>query len=183
MAGSNQAPGWRAQLANPPRPDALAWLLLSVVLIGIDQWTKWLALTHLEYMQPVPFIEGFWDWTLVYNYGAAFSFLADAGGWQKWFFATLAVVISAAMAVWLRITPRGDWRTALPPALVIAGAIGNLIDRLRLGKVVDFIDWYLGFTDLPHWPAFNIADACIVLGAILLVAFSFRATPDASKGG
>ena len=171
---------WRAQHANPPRPGALAWLALSAVLIVVDQWTKWLALTHLQFATPVPFIDGFWNWMLVYNYGAAFSFLADAGGWQKWIFAGLAVVISAVMTLWLRVTPRGDWRTALPLALVISGALGNLVDRVRLGKVVDFIDWYAGTY---HWPAFNVADACIVGGAIGLVVFSFRATPAAAKGG
>ena len=171
---------WRAQHANPPRPGALAWLALSAVLIVVDQWTKWLALTHLQFATPVPFINGFWNWTLVYNYGAAFSFLADAGGWQKWIFAGLAVVISAVMTLWLRVTPRGDWRTALPLALVISGALGNLVDRVRLGKVVDFIDWYAGTY---HGPAFNVADACIVGGAIGLVVFSFRAAPAAAKGG
>ena len=178
MAGHFAA--WRAQLANPPRPDALAWLALSAVLIALDQWTKWIALERLEFATPVPFIDGFWNWMLVYNYGAAFSFLADAGGWQKWIFAGLAVAISTVMTLWLRLTPRGDWRTALPLSLVIAGALGNLVDRVRLGKVVDFIDWYAGAY---HWPAFNVADACIVGGAIGLVVFSFRAAPAAAKGG
>jgi signal peptidase II len=179
MAANVSNPGWRAQLANPPRPDALVWLALSVLLIGIDQWTKWLALTHLQYQESVPFIAGFWNWTLVYNYGAAFSFLADAGGWQKWIFSGLAVAVSVVMVAWLRMTARRDWRTALPLALVIAGALGNLIDRVRLGKVVDFVDWYVGRY---HWPAFNVADACIVVGAIALVLFSFG-TPDAAKKG
>ncbi|MBW8367614.1 MAG: signal peptidase II [Arenimonas sp.] len=165
-------------MRSPPRPNALAWLWLSLLLIVADQASKWLAITNLEYLRPVPVIDGFWNWTLVHNYGAAFSFLSDAGGWQKWFFSGLAVVISAVMALWLRLTPRADWRNALPLALVIAGAIGNLVDRLRFGYVVDFVDWYLGFTDLPHWPTFNVADSCIVVGAVLLVLFSFKpATP------
>jgi signal peptidase II len=172
--------GFRALLANPPRPDATAWLGLSAVLIAVDQWTKWLALTHLEFGRAVTVVDGFWNWMLVYNYGAAFSFLADAGGWQKWVFAALAVVVSGAMAVWLRVTPRGDWRTALPLALVVAGALGNLVDRVRLGKVVDFVDWYAGSY---HWPAFNVADACIVAGAIGLVVFSFRTPPAGAEGG
>ncbi len=170
----------RHDLAHPPRPNALPWLVLSAVLIGVDQWTKWLALTHLVFAERVPFVDGFWNWTLVYNYGAAFSFLADAGGWQKWFFSGMAVVVAVVMTLWLRATPRRDWTTALPLALVVAGAIGNLIDRLRLGKVVDFVDWYVGNH---HWPAFNVADACIVAGAVLLVLFSFRAPPAAGKGG
>jgi signal peptidase II len=166
-----------------PRPNALSWLGLSVVLIALDQFTKWLAITRLEYLRPVPFIDGFWNWTLVHNYGAAFSFLSDAGGWQRWFFTGLAFVITGVLVAWLARTPRGDWRTALPFALVIAGAIGNVIDRVRFGYVVDFVDWYLGFTDLPHWPAFNVADACIVGGAIGLVLFSFSTAPAAQGKG
>ena len=162
-----------------PRPNALAWLGLSVLLVAIDQWTKAVALASLEYLKPVPFIDGFWNWTLVHNYGAAFSFLSTAGGWQRWFFTVLALVISTGLTVWLARTPRGDWRTALPYALVIAGAIGNVIDRLRFGYVVDFVDWYVGEW---HWPAFNVADACIVAGAIGLVIFSFKEPAAAGKG-
>lgn len=167
-------------LRSPPRPNATAWLWLSLLLIVADQVTKWLAVANLEYLTPVPVIDGFWNWTLVHNYGAAFSFLSDAGGWQKWFFAGLATVVSVAMALWLRLTPRADWRNALPLALVIAGAIGNLIDRVRYGYVVDFIDWYVG---KHHWPAFNVADSAIVVGAVLLVLFSFKPATPAPKAG
>ena len=167
-------------LRSPPRPNATAWLWLSLLLIVADQATKWLAVAHLEYLTPVPVIDGFWNWTLVHNYGAAFSFLSDAGGWQKWFFAGLAAVVSVVMALWLRLTPRADWRNALPLALVIAGAIGNLIDRVRYGYVVDFIDWYVG---KHHWPAFNVADSAIVVGAVLLVLFSFKPATLAPKAG
>lgn len=167
-------------LRSPPRPNATAWLWLSLLLIVADQVTKWLAVANLEYLTPVPVIDGFWNWTLVHNYGAAFSFLSDAGGWQKWFFAGLATVVSLAMALWLRLTPRADWRNALPLALVIAGAIGNLIDRVRYGYVVDFIDWYVG---KHHWPAFNVADSAIVVGAVLLVLFSFKPATPAPKAG
>ena len=163
-----------------PRPNALAWLGLSVLLVAIDQWTKAVALASLEYLKPVPFIDGFWNWTLVHNYGAAFSFLSDAGGWQRWFFTGLAIVISLGLTVWLARTPRGDWRTALPFALVVAGAVGNVIDRIRFGYVVDFVDWYVG---RHHWPAFNVADSAIVVGAVLLVLFSFKAPPAPGKGG
>jgi signal peptidase II len=162
------------------KPNALPWLGLSAVLIAVDQLTKWLAMTRLEYLRPVPVIDGFWNWLLVHNYGAAFSFLSDAGGWQRWFFTALAVLISGVLIGWLARTPRHDWRTALPFALVVAGALGNLVDRVRFGYVVDFVDWYVGSY---HWPAFNVADACIVAGAVLLVAFSFRAAPAAAQGG
>ncbi|MBN8480630.1 MAG: signal peptidase II [Xanthomonadales bacterium] len=152
----------------PPRPNALPWLLLSLVVLIADQVTKHLVLAHLQLHEAIPVIDGLLNWTLAYNEGAAFSFLADAGGWQRWFFTGLAVVVSIVLVVWLARTPRADWRTALPLALVIGGAIGNLIDRLRFGHVVDFIDVYW---NAAHFPAFNIADSAISVGAVILVAF------------
>ena len=151
-----------------PRPNALPWTALSALVIALDQWTKSIALATLPEHQPVPVIKGIWNWYLTYNPGAAFSFLSDAGGWQRYLFSVLAIGISALLVVWLARTPRGDWRQALPFALVIGGAIGNMIDRLRLGKVVDFIQW--------HWqdhyfPAFNLADSAIVGGAIGIALF------------
>jgi signal peptidase II len=145
------------------RRGALPWLALSAVVILLDQATKWWVLEALPEYTAVPVIEGVWNWYRTYNTGAAFSFLADAGGWQTWFFAALALGISTLLAVWLARTPRDDWRTALPFALVIGGAIGNLIDRLVHGHVVDFIQWH--WRD-HYWPAFNIADMAVVGGAI-----------------
>ena len=156
-------------VTRSPRPNALPWLGLSAVLIALDLWTKQLALGHLEPYRPVPVIDGLLNLTLVFNPGAAFSFLADAGGWQKWFFSALAIAIAGVLGFWLSRIHRDDWRQALPFALVIAGALGNLHDRLRYGHVVDFVDVYWREY---HWPAFNVADSCIVVGAALLVAFS-----------
>ncbi|WP_337245150.1 signal peptidase II [Luteimonas sp. gir] len=153
-----------------PVPNALPWLMLSVVVIALDQLTKWWVLTSLPEYTAIPVIEGFWNWYRTYNTGAAFSFLADAGGWQKWFFTILAIVISGVLAVWLAKTPRRDWRTALPFALVIGGALGNVIDRQIHGHVVDFIQWH--WRD-HYWPAFNLADAAIVGGAIGIALFGF----------
>jgi len=153
------------------RPNALVWLTLSVVMIVLDQFSKWLAVAQLQFQQPQAFVPGFWNWTLTHNTGAAFSFLADAGGWQHAFFVTLAVLISGGLAIALKRTARGDWRTALPYALIIAGALGNVIDRLRFGYVVDFVQWYWKSF---HWPVFNLADSCIVVGATLMVLFSLR---------
>ena len=151
-----------------PRPNALVWLLLSVAIIGLDQWSKAWVLSSLPEYQPVVVIEGFWNWFRTYNTGAAFSFLSDAGGWQQFLFAGLAAVICSLLAWWLARTPRADWRTALPFALVIGGAIGNVIDRLVHGHVVDFIQWYIG----DHaWPSFNIADSAIVVGAVGIALF------------
>ena len=160
--------------ANPAasKPHALPWLLLSATIIVLDQWTKSVVMATLTLHRPAQFIAGFWNWTLDYNKGAAFSFLGDAAGWQRWLFAGLAIAVSTGMAIWLARTPRNDWRTALPFALVIGGALGNLIDRIRLGQVIDFIQWYWGDH---YWPTFNVADSSIVAGAIALVLFGISA--------
>ncbi len=152
-----------------PKPNALVWLLVSVLVIGLDQWSKHWVLTSLPEYQPVVVIDGIWNWYRSYNTGAAFSFLADAGGWQKYFFAVLAIGISGVLAFWLSRTARGDWRNALPFSLVIGGALGNLIDRFMHGHVVDFIQWH--WKDAYYYPSFNIADSAIVVGAVALVAF------------
>ena len=151
------------------RSSALSWLLLSALMIGLDQASKWLAVANLQFQQPVSFVPGFWNWTLTHNKGAAFSFLAQAGGWQHGFFIALALLISIALSVGLRRTARSDWRSALPFALIIAGALGNVIDRIRLGYVIDFVQWYWRSF---QWPVFNVADSCIVVGATLMVLFS-----------
>lgn len=165
--------------SNRVEANALPWLGLSVLLIGLDQLTKLWAEATLQFQRPVPVIDGLLNWTLTYNEGAAFSFLSDASGWQRWFFSALAIGISGLLVFWMRRIPRHDWRHALPFALVIAGAIGNLIDRLRLGHVVDFVDVYWGAS---HWPAFNVADSAISIGAVLLILFGvvFHRSPEKS---
>ncbi len=150
------------------KPNALPWLALSAIVIVLDQLTKSWVLSSLPEYQPIPVIEGFWNWYRTYNTGAAFSFLSDAGGWQQYFFIVLAFAICGLLAFWLWRTPRGDWRTALPFALVIGGAIGNVIDRFQHGHVIDFIQWH--WRD-HYWPAFNLADAAIVGGAIGIALF------------
>jgi signal peptidase II len=148
--------------------SGLVWLWLSAAVILLDQLTKAIVIELLEPGIPHAVIPGFLNWTLAYNTGAAFSFLADQEGWQRWFFTVLAVVISAVLARWLARTPRSDWRSALPFALVIGGAIGNLIDRLRIGHVTDFVQVYY-----QQWafPSFNVADSAISVGATLLILF------------
>ncbi len=157
------------------RSNALAWLLLSLLVIVLDQITKQVVLDRLHAGEAHVVIPGLLNWTLAFNTGAAFSFLAGAGGWQRWLFTALAIGVSAVLVAWLARTPRGDWRTALPLALVIGGAIGNLVDRLRFGHVVDFIDVYHRQW---HFPAFNIADSAISVGAVLLIAFSLFASGE-----
>ncbi len=148
------------------KPNALPWLGLSAAIIALDWLSKQWALSALRFREPVEVVAGFWNWTLVHNTGAAFSFLADAGGWQQWLFSGLAVVISGFCAHMLAKTARADWRTALPLALIVGGALGNLIDRVRYGYVVDFVHWY--WRDF-HWPVFNLADSAISVAAVLLV--------------
>lgn len=156
---------------------ALAWLWLSVLVIVLDQLSKFWVLTTLAPGQKVAVIPDFFYWTLAFNTGAAFSFLADSGGWQRWLFTALALAISAVLLVWLKRTRLGDWRTALPLALVLGGALGNVIDRIRLGHVTDFILVYFG-----DWayPAFNVADSAVCVGAVLLIVFSVL-TPNESR--
>ena len=150
------------------RPNALAWLIVSAIVIALDQLTKHIALGALQPYAPHEVIPGLLNWTLAFNTGAAFSFLHDAGGWQRWLFSVLALVVSIVLIVWLRRLPRSDWRTALPLALVIGGALGNLVDRVRLGRVTDFIEVY---HQQWSWPAFNVADSAISVGAVLLIVF------------
>ena len=147
---------------------ALPWFVGAAVVFVVDQATKLWALAALELHRPVEVLP-FFNLTLLHNTGAAFSLLADAGGWQRWLFTLLAIAIAVVVAVWLaRIADRERW-TALALTLILGGAIGNVIDRLRFGYVVDFLDFHAAGW---HWPAFNIADAAITVGAVLLIGLS-----------
>jgi signal peptidase II len=145
------------------------WLLLSLLAIVLDQWTKSIAVAHLVYAQPVP-VMPMLNWTLLHNYGAAFSFLSDAGGWQRYFFTSLASLVSVIFAVWLLRLPKNTLVLAAALSLILGGAIGNLIDRVTLGYVVDFIHVYYNDS---HFPAFNIADSAITLGVVLMLIDTF----------
>ncbi|HEX2595340.1 MAG TPA: signal peptidase II [Luteimonas sp.] len=160
--------------------NALPWLGVSALVIVLDQLSKAWVLATLPEFQPVPVVDGFWNWFRTYNTGAAFSFLSDAGGWQKYVFVMLAIVVSAALARALSRMPRAEWKTALPFALVIGGALGNVIDRLLHGHVVDFIQWYWRGH---YWPAFNIADSAIVGGAIGIALFGLLQGSPAKNAG
>ncbi|AXI83229.1 lipoprotein signal peptidase [Xylella taiwanensis] len=167
-------------MTKPSHSNALIWLLLSVGVIALDQCTKAWVLSSLPEYIPVPVINGFWNWYRSYNTGAAFSLLSEAGGWQLWFFVALAVGISGVLMFWLSRTPRREWRSALPYALIIGGAIGNVIDRLMHGHVVDFIQWHVGSY---YWPSFNVADSAIVAGAIGIAVFGLLNGKHHSKTG
>jgi signal peptidase II len=167
-------------MAEESRSRRHHWLRLGfVIAIAVaDQISKYVALRHLELHRPVPLFPTL-DLMLTYNTGAAFSFLSDAGGWQRWLFVGLAIAISAFLLKWLfTLYARERWLgSAL--VLVLGGAIGNLIDRLfRDGKVVDFI--YFHYQDF-HFPAFNLADSAICVGAALLIAHTFFVPESASS--
>ena len=154
------------------------WLWLSAVVVILDQITKLIADRALDLYQSIAVLPLF-NFTLLYNRGAAFSFLAGASGWQRWFFTGLALVISIVIVVTLLRLKPGDNRLAAALALILGGAVGNLIDRVVYGYVIDFIDIYYGSW---HWPAFNIADSAITVGAVLMIIDSlFSHRDDTAK--
>lgn len=145
------------------------WLLISIGVVGLDQITKWAVQQTMVYGQSVPILP-FFNLVLVYNPGAAFSFLSSASGWQRELFIAIGVAASALIVHLLR-RHRGDALFCFALSLILGGAIGNVIDRFHLGAVVDFIDVHVaGY----HWPAFNLADSAITCGAALLIWDSFR---------
>ena len=173
MSEANKSPNTQATesglsirrlLSNP-------WVgfVLAAVVIGLDQYTKALATAELQYRVPVE-ITAWFDLMLAHNTGAAFSFLASAGGWQRWFLAGVALVVSIVVGVWLTRLKHSEQMLGIALGLVLGGGLGNLIDRVSLGYVVDFISWH--YNDW-YWPAFNIADSAICVGAVLLVWDSF----------
>jgi len=153
-------------MPNASRFGRLGWLVLSVLVLVIDQVSKAHFEGSLQMFQQIVVIPDYFSWTLAYNTGAAFSFLADSGGWQRWLFALIAVVVSAVLVVWLKRLGRDDTWLAVALALVLGGALGNLYDRIALGHVIDFI--------LVHWqnrhyfPASNLATGAFPVGAFTL---------------
>lgn len=142
----------------------LKWLWISVVVIALDQITKVIAVDALALHESVPVLP-FFNLTMAHNLGAAFSFLSDAGGWQRWFFTIIALAVSVAIVVWIARLPKSDRWMAVALTLILGGAIGNVWDRITLGYVIDFLDFYVGEW---HWPAFNVADSAITVGAVML---------------
>lgn len=156
----------------------MKWLWVSALVLVVDQLTKWLVEAHLALYQTIELLP-FLALRKAYNEGAAFSFLSDASGWQRWFFIVLALVVIVILLVWLLRLPREEWQVRLALVLIIGGAAGNVIDRIIYGHVVDFIDVFYGSW---HWPTFNVADSAITVGAALLLLDVFRGrheqTPD-----
>jgi signal peptidase II len=151
------------------------WWLVALVLLA-DQFSKQVVIANMQLFDSIELLPVF-NLTYVRNYGAAFSFLSDAGGWQRWFFTLIAVVISAVLVVWLARNQRSQVKLNLALSLVLAGAIGNLIDRSVYGYVIDFFHVYYQNW---HYPAFNIADSAICIGAALLIWDSFSSN-EANK--
>jgi len=166
--------------SEPPQPARnrnVHWLWLSMLVIVADQFTK--ALIRKDFnLYDVVQINDFFNLVRLHNTGAAFSLFSEAGGMQKWFFVLLAVAVSIGIMIWLRRHPRGEKLMAVSLCLILAGALGNVIDRVHLGYVVDFLDVHvcsLGWTVFGycHWPAFNVADIAICIGAVCIVLDSF----------
>lgn len=148
------------------KANVARYLQLSALIVLCDQASKIAVVAFLAPGEALDIAPGV-DLVLVYNTGAAFSLLASAGGWQRWFLLALSLAICVFLFAWLRRLPATDKRAAVGIALILGGAIGNIIDRAYLGYVVDFIDVsYAGY----HWPAFNIADSAITVGAATLIA-------------
>ena len=152
-----------------PKFPMLKWLGLSFLAVLLDQLSKLLIADNMQLYQSIN-IMPYVNLTYVHNTGAAFSFLSEAGGWQRWFFAALAIVIGSVIAVWLSRLKAHETLMAVSLSLVLGGAIGNLIDRLAYGYVIDFLDIYVQSW---HWPAFNVADSAITLGVVLMLLESF----------
>jgi signal peptidase II len=151
----------------------LIWLWLSALVIVVDQITKRIVDTTMQLYQSIELIPYF-QLTYMRNQGAAFSFLSGAGGWQRWFFIALAVIASVFICFWLKKLNRSQRWEAIAWSLVLGGALGNLIDRILYGYVIDFLDVYIGDW---HWPAFNVADSAITVGVVMLLLDSFKPQP------
>jgi signal peptidase II len=155
----------------------LRWLWISAVVVAVDLSSKYYFDSNFQYGE-TRYVAPFFNWVLVYNPGAAFSFLADAGGWQREFFIGLTLVITSAL-LWMLKNSQQNKLLSIALVLTIGGALGNLFDRIVHGHVVDFIQWHVaGY----YWPAFNIADSAICIGAALLVWDAIR-QPGATNGG
>ncbi|MBW7924673.1 MAG: lipoprotein signal peptidase [Burkholderiaceae bacterium] len=146
------------------------WLGIAALVVALDQATKFAIERAFSYGERLAVVPGLFDLTLVYNRGAAFSFLANAAGWQRWFFIALGA-LAAAFIVWLLARHGSQRLFAFALALILGGAIGNVVDRIARGHVVDFV---LLHWQRFHWPAFNVADSAITVGAVLLVVDELR---------
>ncbi len=156
---------------------SLRWLSLTVIFLVLDQVTKQWVAGSFEYLESVPVLP-FFSLTYVHNLGAAFSFLADQGGWQRWFFTAIAAIACIVFIIWLAKTPKQQNILGIALALMLSGAAGNLIDRALFGYVIDFLDFHWAGH---HFPAFNVADSMIFIGAALMILDSFKQESEKKK--
>jgi len=158
----------------------LPWLWLTLLVLVVDQASKVYFESRLSLYQQIVVIPEHFSWTLAYNTGAAFSFLADGGGWQRWLFALIALAVSVVLVVWLKRLKSTDTWLAIALALVLGGALGNLYDRVMLGHVIDFV--LLHWRNQYYFPAFNVADSAISIGAVMLALDMFKSDKSVQAG-
>ncbi|TWG85781.1 signal peptidase II [Cupriavidus gilardii J11] len=171
MAATSRPARSRASSAAARKRTAtpLLWMAFALLVVVLDQFFKIVIVRSFSYGESRP-VTSFFNLVLVYNKGAAFSFLADAGGWQRWFFTVLGLAVGAFI-IWLLFRHTGQRMFCFAVSLVLGGAVGNVIDRIVYGHVVDFLDFHMrGY----HWPAFNVADCAITVGAVLLIVDELR---------
>lgn len=151
------------------RTTGLRFTWITIVVFILDQWTKYAVVDAMDLYQSIE-IMPFFNFTYVHNYGAAFSILYDAGGWQRYFLSVIALGVSGLIVWWLKSTTRQQVLLPVAFSFILGGALGNVYDRIMHGYVIDFLDLYYGTA---HWPAFNIADSAIFIGAVLLIIDMF----------
>lgn len=159
------------------KTSGLNWWWLTLLFLIADQVTKTWVANSFELYQSLSVLP-FFNITYVHNPGAAFSFLADQDGWQRWFFTAIATIASVIFTVWLAKIPKTQKMLSIAVALMLSGALGNLIDRVLFGYVIDFLDFHIANK---HWPAFNIADSMIFIGAALMIIDSIKNDHEKSE--
>ena len=152
-------------MLNVVSQTGLRFLWISAVTVLLDLWSKYEVMAKMDLYEPIQ-VMPFFNFTYVHNYGAAFSFLHGAGGWQRWFFTAIAIAVSVVILWWLKQTPKQQKLLPVAFSFILGGAIGNVYDRIVHGYVIDFLDFYVNDW---HWPAFNLADSAIFVGAALLI--------------
>lgn len=157
-------------MLNLFKNTGLRFIWISVLAVIFDQWSKTAVVEGMDLYQSIQ-ITGFFNLTYVHNYGAAFSFLYDAGGWQRYFLSAVAIIVSLVILWWLKQASKQQVLLPVAFSFILGGALGNVFDRMAHGYVIDFLDFYYGNY---HWPAFNIADSVIFIGAALLIIDMFK---------
>jgi signal peptidase II len=152
------------------KSTGLRFLWISLLIFAFDQWSKYAVVSSMDLYESAQ-LTGFFNLTYVHNYGAAFSFLYDAGGWQVYFLSAVALAVSVLILWWLRQATKEQLLLPVAFSFILGGALGNVFDRLLHGYVIDFLDFYYGTY---HWPAFNVADSAIFIGAALLIIDMFK---------